>query len=323
MKEKSQIMAEAKGIIAGYRSDAINEGRDRHDEILDKLPEYAALTQEIASCGAKMGRLAISGKIGSAEYVAAGEKIAELSEKQSKLLEKEGYPRDYARPRFRCEKCGDTGIIKDAEGNEAACGCLKNEFGKLLLKYSNLPVKEGFSSHDPKLFGEEDEKKARARMETARKAACCFPEKSKWLILGKSGVGKTFFASMLGAELAKSGVQVMYVTLPELLKSLLYFGEDPNLSEARDSLYKLVKSVDLLILDELGTEKMSAAKQDLLADIIDTRFQDKTKGLVVVTNSTLREILNNYGERIFSRLTSKEVIIDNIELADGKDLRKK
>jgi len=134
-------------------------------------------------------------------------------------------------------------------------------------------------------------------------------------------VGKTYLASLVGTELCRKGIQSVYTTMPSLMNTLVYYGEDEELLILRDTMRKVVMEADMLILDELGTEKMSDKKQDILAEIIDLRLPQKDKGTIIITNCTLREILTNYGERIFSRLTTMK--IDGFELKEGKDLRKK
>ena len=74
--------------------------------------------------------------------------------------------------------------------------------------------------------------------------------------------------------------------------------------------------VDLLIIDDLGTETMNAAKFSELFNIINTRLL-KGKKMVISTNLTTQEIKNLYEERIFSRLVGDFSILRFI----GEDIR--
>lgn len=321
MKDAEQIFNEAQRTFDELRKLAFDGQLDRVTKINETLPEYAELEKEYTACGAKMARLAIRGKMETGEYKTALATLEEIEKKKKNILLSAGYDEDYLKPEFRCKKCEDTGMVRNESGNEVRCECFNKIFGEIALRESNLPVKEGFSAFSTDVYSDGDKGPAKRRIDELKVVVRDFPKGANRLILGKTGVGKTFSASMTGAELARKGVCVLYVALPEMMRTLLYFGEDETLNYEKEKMRKLIKDVDFLILDELGAEKMSDAKRDILTCVIDERLTDKTKGTFVITNNSLREILANYGERIFSRFTT--MTIDNVELSDGKDIRQK
>lgn len=321
MKDAEQIFNETQRTFDELRALALDRQLDRLTKIKETLPEYAELEKEYTACGAKMARLAIKGMIESDEYKKALAALGENEKKKKNVLSSAGYDENYLKPEFRCNKCEDTGIIKDENGNEVRCECFGKVFGEIALRESNLPVKEGFSAFSTDVYSDEDKEKAKRRIDELKVVVRDFPKGANRLILGKTGVGKTFSASMTGAELARKGICVLYVALPEMMRTLLYYGENEELNYEKEKMRKMIKDVGFLILDELGAEKMSDAKRDILTCLIDERLTDKTKGTFVITNNSLREILANYGERIFSRFTT--MTIDNVELSDGKDIRQK
>ena len=75
-------------------------------------------------------------------------------------------------------------------------------------------------------------------------------------------------------------------------------------SNVDKSMYDNLLSVDLLIIDDLGTECMNQMKFSELFNIINTRLlnQNHTTKTIISTNLSLKNLYNNYDERIVSRI---------------------
>jgi DNA replication protein DnaC len=80
--------------------------------------------------------------------------------------------------------------------------------------------------------------------------------------------------------------------------------------------YNQIFDVDLLIIDDLGTEMKSDNKFTELFNIINTR-QLKNKKIVISTNLTLTNIFEIYDKRTGSRLVGNFIICKFI----GEDIR--
>ena len=94
------------------------------------------------------------------------------------------------------------------------------------------------------------------------------------------------------------------------------FGKD-SLSSTT---YKNLLDVDLLIIDDLGTESMNNIKFTELFNIINSRLlnqNNKCLKTIISTNLNLALINKTYGERISSRLVGNY----NICRFFGEDLR--
>ena len=65
--------------------------------------------------------------------------------------------------------------------------------------------------------------------------------------------------------------------------------------------YQQIFSVDLLIIDDLGTEPQSNSKYSELLNILNRRKSSNLK-TIASTNISLSEILEMYSERVFSRI---------------------
>ncbi len=320
MKEKNAIMSDAAKVIAERKSYAEKQRDERLEKIAEWAPEYKALKEEFTACGIKLSRLAIQGKIDSEEFQTIYARMSELDKAMTAEIEKAGFPADYLDNVYVCSKCKDTGSFTSESGETEMCSCLKCVFGKLLVKESGIPVTKGYEAYNLRIFAENEQKNAQKRFDELMAMIKNFPNGANCLVTGKTGVGKTYNACIIGTELAKSGKQSVYVTMPDLMRTLTYFGDDEKLCFDRDTMGKVVRECDYLIIDELGAEKLSDTKLELFTSIIDSRLSDETKGTRIITNHTLKELFGIYGERVFSRLSSMK--IENLELESDTDLRR-
>ena len=128
-------------------------------------------------------------------------------------------------------------------------------------------------------------------------------------------------SNCIACELLKKGKTVLYQTAPVLLESVIDFklGKSEN---SGDNLVKSVLDTDLLIIDDLGTETMNSMKLSELFTIINTRIlnlNNKITKTIISTNLSIKDIFNNYQDRIGSRIAGYYDIYYFI----GDDLRLK
>lgn len=111
-------------------------------------------------------------------------------------------------------------------------------------------------------------------------------------------------SNCIADELLKNGKTVLYQTAPVLLESVI----DYKMSKQKDSydnIYKSVLETDLLIIDDLGTETLNSMKLSELFTILNTRILNLNKKItktIISTNLNIKDIFNNYEERIGSRI---------------------
>ena len=76
----------------------------------------------------------------------------------------------------------------------------------------------------------------------------------------KQDFGKTFLSEAIGQELLKKGNTVLYQTAPKLLSKLMEYKilDIRKYNEMEDFL----STVDLLILDDFGSENITEAKKE-------------------------------------------------------------
>lgn len=118
------------------------------------------------------------------------------------------------------------------------------------------------------------------------------------------GYGKTFMSNCIANELLKKGKTVLYQTSPVLLESVIDYKLNKNKTYT-NNIYNSVLDVDLLIIDDLGTESLNSMKLSELFTILNTRIlnlNNKVTKTIISTNLNINEIFTNYEERIGSRI---------------------
>ena len=112
-------------------------------------------------------------------------------------------------------------------------------------------------------------------------------------------------SNCIANELLKKGKTVLYQTSPVLLESVIDYKMNKQKNSANDNIYKSVLNVDLLIIDDLGTESLNSMKLSELFTILNTRIlnlNNKITKTIISTNLNIKEIFNIYEERIGSRI---------------------
>ena len=130
---------------------------------------------------------------------------------------------------------------------------------------------------------------------------------SNLLLLGETGVGKTFLSNCIAKELLDSYHSVIYLTAIELFKCF----ENSDFNKGEDVEYQDVSyfiDCDLLIIDDLGTESYNSYTISKLFYVINERIL-RRKSVIISTNLSMPQLENTYSERIFSRLISAYTIL--------------
>ena len=142
-------------------------------------------------------------------------------------------------------------------------------------------------------------------------------------MLFRSGSGKTFLTNCIANEALKIGKTVLYQTAPVM------FDEINNAKFSRENakfdLYENILNVDLLIIDDLGTEKITDTKITELFTIINTRLLNQNHKItktIISTNLNIDELFKTYTTRIGSRLAGNYRFIrflgDDLRFKKGK-----
>ena len=124
------------------------------------------------------------------------------------------------------------------------------------------------------------------------------------LLIGQTGVGKTFIAQAIGLHACASGKSVLYMTFTTWLENLALARSAGTYLKFRDKLAK----PDLVILDDFGMRKMTATEAQDLCELLEERSIGKS------TLFTTQLPLTHWAE-VIGDPVSTEAIRDRLEHA--------
>lgn len=144
------------------------------------------------------------------------------------------------------------------------------------------------------------------------------------IFIGRYGTGKTHLAFAIANSLLIQGIPVIYETFINLMEKLKESYSNNNLDYYE--IIKLYCECDLLIIDDLGKERLSEWVLEKLFQIVNTRYENMLP-IIITTNYTEQELvkrlsLGNDGktaESLVSRLNEICLEIDT----NFQDYRKK
>ena len=124
-----------------------------------------------------------------------------------------------------------------------------------------------------------------------------------WLVLkGGYGCGKTHLAAAIANRCVERGQPVLFITVPDLLDHLRATYA-PTSSIAYGTRFEEVRTVPVLILDDLGTESSTPWALEKLFQILNYRYNAHLP-TVITTNHELEEI----SLRLRSRLVDPDLV---------------
>jgi DNA replication protein DnaC len=123
-----------------------------------------------------------------------------------------------------------------------------------------------------------------------------------WLLItGQNGCGKTHLAAAIANQAVAVGVPTLFLTVPDLLDWMRFAYSDPETTfEHR---FEEIRNIQLLIMDDFGTENATPWAQEKLFQILNYRYINHLP-VVITTN---REI-DTIEKRIQSRLQDPELV---------------
>lgn len=136
------------------------------------------------------------------------------------------------------------------------------------------------------------------------------------MLLGGVGTGKTFAACCIANALIDKGYSVWVVTAGNLTRAA------GNFSLSEEAFFK-IRSVDLLVIDDFGTQSNTEHSLSLLFDVIDERYKSR-KPLVITSNLTAGDLKNTTDirlKRIYDRVIEMCICPISPVVLAGKSLR--
>lgn len=142
--------------------------------------------------------------------------------------------------------------------------------------------------------------------------------KQKGLYLyGTFSIGKTYTLACIANELAKNNISSLLIYFPDLVSDLKNALGTPRFEE----LINMLKSIDVLMLDDIGSENMTPwLRDEIIGPILNYRVLEE-KPIFISSNISPNEITAHFAidkspssvlkaQRIVSRMTSLAYIVD-------------
>ena len=294
------------------RAEARREARIK--QVYNRFPRLEQVDRDIKAAGADL----LLDVIEPGRPQLAEKRKRALEQQREALMTQFKIASDFDQPQYQCETCHDTGHVGDAP-----CNCYRQALIPLLIRQANIKPLSGlcFDQFDENLFSDQvNQEKYRAsrspreQMTGIRKAAEQFirsfdePDTRNMLFVGSPGTGKTFLMGCIAHELIQKGYPVLYTTAPQLFDTIQQrrmlrnsFNPDPTRLEEADTLYELLLTCSLLMVDDLGTEAQASVRYADLLHIIDSRQKPGLK-TIISSNVEPAALRDTYDERILSRL---------------------
>lgn len=113
--------------------------------------------------------------------------------------------------------------------------------------------------------------------------------RSSVVLTGPVGVGKTTLAAAVTNALKAGGVPVVFIRVLQLLKDVqaAYGSSDEDRRALHERLH-LLRTVDVLVLDEFGVKNATPDRREIIEDVVRSRDRDGLP-LLATTNLSLSE----------------------------------
>lgn len=138
------------------------------------------------------------------------------------------------------------------------------------------------------------------------------------IITGNSGVGKTHLVASISNELIEKDKLVLMGRLTSLLDMIKETFKDNSKSE--NELIELFSNIDMVIIDDLGTEKISSWALDKLYTIIENRNENKLP-IIITTKFDKESLLHRFYQSNDKEL-SKAIIQKLYQMCYGIKLKR-
>lgn len=278
----------------------------RKKNLFQKVPEIEDLILKKNKLAIKILKLSLS----NSNFLKEQEEFDKINKCIENLFIENGFNLDYLQNVYCCNICKDTGF-----SNEKICNCVMKDVINDRVLESGFSVKkrsQNFTNFNFSLFEGNFEISGKIRntkeymkvlVEYAKEYCDNLKEKDFGLYFsGSSGSGKTYFSSAMVNYLLDQGKRAKFITSDELFDlffnySYSFYKDKIELKDKVDT----IKTIDFLVIDDLGNESVNKNNNVFLSSILDQRFE---KGLNTVISSNLDKfaLADIYDSRVSSRI---------------------
>lgn len=302
------------------KRDAEFNSQKRKEKIYKKIPRLEQIDEEINKISINKTKSILISQLTNSLNTEFENELLKLKKEKEEILKKENIDESYFKPNYECDKCKDTGYITYPDKKTEMCNCLKQKLINISYNKSNLSnlQKENFKNFNFNKFSNEINIgkynmniSPRENIKNIKMASENFiknfnnPETKNLFFTGNTGLGKTYMTNCIANEILKQGRTVLYQTAPVLLENIIDNKFNKYKTNNTNDFNNQVLNVDLLIIDDLGTECINNMKLSELFTILNSRslnLNNKITKTIISTNLSIEKIFSVYEERIGSRI---------------------
>ncbi len=227
-----------------------------------------------------------------------------------------------------CPRCAGSGWVP-LPGDDLRvepCGCQGDLRRGQRLAGANIPKRYAHCTLDTFRDASPVLRNAKRRVQEFVDLWPNTPDGKGLLLMGGCGAGKTHLAVAALLEVVNSGKQgrVLFANFQDLIQEIQASFDEGN-AATKSEILRPVLEADLLVLDELGSQKPTQFVQDILYYIINTRYNEERATIFTTnyydrSNDSKEETLEQrIGTRLRSRLAE---MADRIEFTGASDHRR-
>ena len=291
-----------------------SELREKNRRLLEKrIAECEQKNPRFRSLANEPGLVFRQLAAGKLTPAAAKSRIGAIGAERRNLLISIGLPGNYLDAIYTCPRCQDTGEVGEPR---RLCACALKKQQEQLLSGSRINDRETFANFNEAIYPNDEQKKqglAMKRFCERYVASLPSPEKPNLLIVGQSGLGKSFFGNAIARAAIEKGIPTLKTTAYQCIQTIL-----DGIETRADAITPYLSS-DFLILDDLGTEAMVP---NVTVETVFRILNERTAAnlpTVLITNLDREGLFERYGERVASRMI--DGALTAIVLLRGDNLR--
>jgi len=222
-----------------------------------------------------------------------------------------------------CALCDDTGwktIEVDGVERVMRCDCTREKVTEQRLRDTRIPPRYQKCSLG-NFVTYQNEKLLRA-VDYAKRFVDAFPVAKKGLMLiGPPGIGKTHIAvSVLREVVRRTGASGLYYDTRALLKDIRNT-YNPVTHTAEMDVIRPVMEAELLVLDDLGAERLTDWVEETMSLIVNTRYNERRATIFTSNYEDIPDDVNSLLVRVGFRLHSRLREMCEFLEYDGPDYR--